>query len=218
MHYFIDHYAVLNLNFDATEEEIKKAFWKLAKIYHPDKNGNPYTFHQIYISYKFLLDPEKRKKYNEVYKKYLEKSKYIENIKNIPPHRFKSSTTLKMILEKGIRLSKLNKLDKFFLLKINYDYILNLHPDETSKILIFNLPILIKKLCRDCMGSSLDCSFCNGIGWYTTQSIIKISVPPNILHNLQIMDIDLRKMKFKITNGYPKQNKIKILIQISSKS
>ena len=66
---FIDYYKVLGLNKNATEEEIKKAYRKLARKYHPDLNPNDKeankTFQQINEANEVLSDAEKRKKYDQ---------------------------------------------------------------------------------------------------------------------------------------------------------
>src|SRR6478735_11028793 len=65
---FIDYYQVLGVNKNATEEEIKKAYRKLARKYHPDLNPNDKEankkFQQINEANEVLSDPEKRKKYD----------------------------------------------------------------------------------------------------------------------------------------------------------
>jgi curved DNA-binding protein len=66
---FIDYYQVLGVNKNATEEEIKKAYRKLARKYHPDLNPNDKEankkFQQINEANEVLSDPEKRKKYDQ---------------------------------------------------------------------------------------------------------------------------------------------------------
>lgn len=65
---FIDYYQVLGINKTATSEEIRKAFRKLARKYHPDVNpGNKESekkFKEINEANTVLSDPEKRKKYD----------------------------------------------------------------------------------------------------------------------------------------------------------
>ncbi|HEX5167859.1 MAG TPA: J domain-containing protein [Cyclobacteriaceae bacterium] len=66
---FIDYYNVLGINKSATEKEIKEAYRKLARKYHPDLNPNDKEankkFQQVNEANEVLSDPEKRKKYDQ---------------------------------------------------------------------------------------------------------------------------------------------------------
>ncbi len=66
---FIDYYKLLELDKSATKADIKKAYRKLARKYHPDLNPNDKDaqarFQQINEAHEVLSDPEKRKKYDE---------------------------------------------------------------------------------------------------------------------------------------------------------
>src|SRR5438034_1698310 len=64
---FQDYYDVLGVARTASQEEIQKAFRKLARKYHPDVNKEPGAeekFKQIGEAYEVLKEPEKRKKYD----------------------------------------------------------------------------------------------------------------------------------------------------------
>src|SRR5688572_29296118 len=65
-----DFYAVLGLTSKATADEIKKAYRKLAKQYHPDTNSSDpkaaERFKEISEAHNVLGDAEKRKKYDEM--------------------------------------------------------------------------------------------------------------------------------------------------------
>lgn len=58
-------YGILGLQPTATENEIKKSYYKLAKIYHPDKNNGNKTeeFQQINYAYNILINPKTREEY-----------------------------------------------------------------------------------------------------------------------------------------------------------
>lgn len=63
------YYEILEISSTATSEEIKKAFRKCAKKYHPDRDVNDPTlsekFKEINEAYSVLSDEEERKKYDE---------------------------------------------------------------------------------------------------------------------------------------------------------
>lgn len=60
-----DYYKILGVNKNATEEEIKKAFRKLAHAHHPDKKGgNEDKFKEVNEAYSVLSDKNKRAQYD----------------------------------------------------------------------------------------------------------------------------------------------------------
>src|SRR3989338_8434254 len=60
-----DYYNILGVTKSATEEDIKKAFRRLAHQYHPDKaNGDEKKFKEINEAYQVLSDKTKRAQYD----------------------------------------------------------------------------------------------------------------------------------------------------------
>jgi curved DNA-binding protein len=60
----MDHYQTLGVNKNATPDDIKKAYRKLASKHHPDKGGDTAMFQKVEEAYRVLSDPNQRQQYD----------------------------------------------------------------------------------------------------------------------------------------------------------
>jgi curved DNA-binding protein len=88
---FIDYYKILGIDKTSTQKEIKSAYRKLARKFHPDLNPNDKNakknFQEINEANEVLSDPEKRKKYDQ----YGNDWKHAEEFKNTNQYQEQSS-------------------------------------------------------------------------------------------------------------------------------
>ena len=82
---FKDYYKTMGLNKNASDKEIKSAFKKLAKQYHPDaEGGSEERFKELNEAYEVLKDASKKGRYDYLYKT-------VQNENNFKTRDFKQS-------------------------------------------------------------------------------------------------------------------------------
>ena len=88
---FIDYYKILGVDKDATDNEIKKAYRKLARKYHPDLNPNDKEaekkFKEINEANEVLSSPENRRKYDKYGKDWKHADEFEKSKRQQQQHR-----------------------------------------------------------------------------------------------------------------------------------
>ena len=75
----MDYYQTLGVTYTASHDEIKRAYRRLAVLYHPDKNRDPAAesiFKKINEAYDVLGDPAKKSKYDLRFQAAFEETPY----------------------------------------------------------------------------------------------------------------------------------------------
>lgn len=94
---FIDYYQTLGVPKGASEKEIKNAYRKLARKYHPDLNPNDTEankkFQQLNEANEVLSDPEKRKKYDQYGENWQHGEEYAQYARQQQQSRYQEPST-----------------------------------------------------------------------------------------------------------------------------
>lgn len=144
-----NYYAILNLYFCASPADIKKAYYQLARKYHPDKNnGNAYfeeKFKEINEAYAVLSDENKRIIYHADYNDFLKpKATVVPPVNPIPftkdnifdihsiPKQPLAKATPREVDHIEIKVAFLGVLFLFFFILIAYSFV-NYQPTTSSE-------------------------------------------------------------------------------------
>jgi len=206
----INYYDVLNVPFNATEDEIKRSFRKLVKLYHPDisKKLEKEKLNLVLVAYEVLSNEEKRSLFD--YEFFGKVYSIDDNKIRLSKNRVRYSRALTELAKSGLLKKNFTRRDWNFHFK--HDITIYITPSENSIgcIAVFDLPI--KKLCPYCRGSERRCYFCDGIGRINSMQTLEVIIPKDTKHE-SIIEVDLLKAcRVKFASYTLKYVKIKICI------
>ena len=161
-----DYYERLHVGRDDNADEIRAAFRKMAKEFHPDHfQGDEQEFVKIRRAYETLVDPELRKEYDN----YLDLLAGQESLIEIRPAVRDLYDDLAGYLKEIIGLPG----------SAEYELVLKKEVREKNKIVRVAVPV--EMICRKCLGTGGtifgECTFCNGKGRHVHEENIDLYIP-----------------------------------------
>ena len=194
-----DLYKILNIEKTATQKEIKLAYRKLMREYHPDINSaeeSKKIFNEIRIAYDILSDEKMKKLYDIkngiIFEKEKNKRKEKNNIYSEKQETEKKSKNIMKSLTEIIEGIFISSKDTNSKNKKGEDIYANVTISSKEAILgttrIIN--ILQTKLCPNCEGKKFIndalCPLCKGSGEISTHKKITANIPSNVKNNSKI--------------------------------
>lgn len=182
-----DYYKILGLSPDCSQEDIKKAYRKLARDSHPDSCGKDDSsqFREVQEAYDVIGEKNKRNNYDK------DRQTEHQQSQNVPTYSFRTQNTgfaypfsfgnyFDQILNQFL------SADPFYPISNNFknQMELILSPEEAKLGGIIPVDVSIHQLCPVCRGRGNNlfffCDHCDGSGSVKKIIKIKLEVPPNV--------------------------------------
>ena len=196
---FRNFYELLEVDENADIKTIKKAFHRLAKIYHPDISKDNHKFLEILKAYKHLLY-EKQERDKELPKIILPKSRVEFAMSLIDVARLGIFNRGKSKRRTGVYNTK------------GYDVKVFVKAEELKYNPTVFLDIPARVICPVCGGSGNKCNLCSGTGHIVKAVEIPFVLSQGIDNN-EIVEIELDKIKLKTYAFFLiKRLRVKVLI------
>ncbi len=216
----INYYKTLHISTDATSEEIKTAFRKLIKEFHPDvsKDYDKQKLSNIINAYKILSNASSRLEYN---KKILANKRLvkIENEKyyKLPLSRVQYNFRLSDLAKKRLLRKQIKRKDRFYHYgkseKVVTDITVFITEFEAFMGAVAQIHVPAKTICGVCFGEDRYCCVCNGLGKVHTTEKICVLIPAGTTDKT-VISVDLKEIKDRPKFLYFKLSFIKIKVKI----
>jgi DnaJ-class molecular chaperone len=223
-----NYYIILGISSSSSQDEIKSAYRRLAKEFHPDHYGQSSPFLNIQEAYSVLSDPIRRKSYDTTLLENrqpqgrsdqiepLKESPYLGEVEPLIPERGPVDTGSNSLLQSfyTYRPSLDSLFDRWFSnfsekspskgeRLENLTVVITLTPDQAFRGGHVRLTVPTRLQCPSCNGrggiGAYECWRCSGQGMLSGEFPLMISYPPGISDN---HTVQLSLERFGIRNLY----------------
>jgi DnaJ-class molecular chaperone len=180
------YYDLLNVDHNADRESIKRAFYKLAKRFHPDVSKESKNFLKILNAYKTLTDDNKREHYDST----LTGTEHII----LPKDRVWFAVSLRDVArERYFRPGGRRRKGQVRKLK-GYDVCVNLTQEELEAGASIFIDAPAHVICPLCGGHHTHCNLCSDRGYIVRAVPFRVRIP-KVLSDCDIFSIPLKRMR-----------------------
>ncbi len=215
-----DYYNILGVNRDANEREIKQAYRKLARKYHPDVNPGDKSaeakFKQINEAYEVLSNKEARQKYDQFGDQWQYADQFAKaGRQQTPSWNFSQGGTRfhfeeadlgslfgDLFRDSGTRTSGQRGRPKR---GMDIDYPVEVTLEEAYHGTKRTIALQAEKPCSSCQGTgqiqSLPCSVCRGSGIVSSVERLEVNIPPGVKNGSRVRIAGKGKQGYSNTRG-----------------
>jgi len=191
-----DYYNILGINRNATDKEIKQAYRKLARKYHPDVNPGSKEaeekFKEINEAYEVLSDPEKRKKYDQYGDQWQYAEQFEQARQQTPQWQYSSVDDLfgfgegedifdELLREFGSRGTRTKTRPRT---GRDLEYPVEITLEEAYHGTNRTVTLQSHETCTGCKGTGriggLPCSVCRGTGVIPREKRLELKIPAGV--------------------------------------
>jgi len=187
----INYYEILELDKEASNEDIKKAYRRLVKVHHPDTGGSSEKFNLITEAYNILSDPSERDRYDRNLLGINNMASFESYIKNATNSFNKNYTNVSYTFyhDNQFQFRRARKLNPNIQTAISIN--MNSAYVGFSSVIKFDRHLE----CEGCNGMGVDskngiCQKCHGVGSFQEVGSATITIPPRTIsgHHVVIQE------------------------------
>ena len=93
------------------------------------------------------------------------------------------------------QVEKFRRKDRTKCTGINHDIDLIITKAEATKKILVKIPLTVRILCPECLGSNIYCECCNGIGTYKSTRSLQITFEPNLIVHNRVYEFELSRFR-----------------------
>ena len=178
-------YELLRVRPDADRESIKRAFYRLAKEYHPDISKNSAIFIKILNAYKTLTDDYKRELYDS--------SRKVQVPIVLPKERLVYAVSLSDIAQKPHYRTVGGRRRKQYQPR-EFDICVNLTEDEQDHGAVIHVDVPAHVICPLCRGNHGSCRLCSDKGYVLKAVAVPVHIPKHVSDG-EVFSMPLRRKR-----------------------
>lgn len=185
------YYELLNIGVDADKKDIKRAFYRLAKRFHPDLSNDHAKFLPILNAYETLIDDAKRNAYDTLLGTTFT---YTRPESVLPKTRVSFALSLQDIAVLRYYNGGKRRKNSGYVNPKGYDVSVSVTPAEIQKGSMILIDVPAHVVCPLCQGDHRSCTFCSDRGYILRPVPVPVRIP-RFCEDGEIFTVEPRKIK-----------------------